>query len=286
VTPSPFMEPTPADLRAAVRDSHHTSEPRSPRVALVLLPGMDGTASLFSEFSTALGAEFEVIPVSYPSDVPLGYRELEQVARAALPEDKPFVLLGESFSGPIAIAIAASSPPGLLGLVLCCSFARNPLPLVATLRSFIKLLPVRVVPPSLLGFFLLGRFSSPSLAARFRQALSGVTPQALKARALAVLSVDVSQELREVSVPVLYLRASEDRVVPSSSVAHVVSVKPTAEVVELVAPHFLLQAIPAAAAEVVSMFVTRLSSGINKSLNTDPCSQRVALGERAGQLQR
>jgi pimeloyl-ACP methyl ester carboxylesterase len=136
VTPSPFMEPTPADLRAAVRDSHHTSEPRSPRVALVLLPGMDGTASLFSEFSTALGAEFEVIPVSYPSDVPLGYRELEQVARAALPEDKPFVLLGESFSGPIAIAIAASSPPGLLGLVLCCSFARNPLPLVATLRSF------------------------------------------------------------------------------------------------------------------------------------------------------
>lgn len=229
-------------------------------VALVLLPGMDGTALLFSEFSAALGPEFNVIPVSYPGDAPLGYAELEKIARAALPTNQPFVLLGESFSGPIAISIAASSPPGLLGLVLCSSFVRSPLPLLTAFRGLVKYLPVRTVPQSVLGFFLLGRFSSPSLTARFREALSRVTPQTLKARALAVLSVDVSQKLNGVSVPVLYLRASEDRVVPSGSSELVVSVKPTAEVVELVAPHFLLQAIPAVAAEVVSKFVTRLST--------------------------
>lgn len=233
-------------------------------VTLVLLPGLDGTASLFAEFAAALGPEFEVISVAYPVDVPLGYSELEQIARAALPPDKPFVLLGESFSGPIAIAVAASAPPGLVGLVLCCSFARNPLPVFSIAQGLVRLLPVRAVPPSVLRFFLLGRFSSPSLSARFLQALSLVAPQALKARALAVLSVDVSLKLTAVSVPVLYLRASEDRVVPRASSALVASLVPAARIVELVAPHFLLQAIPKVAAAVVSEFVTRLSSGYNE----------------------
>lgn len=251
-------------------------------VSIVLLPGLDGTGSLFAEFASALGPDFEVISVPYPTEVALGYSELEQIARAALPKDKPFVLLGESFSGPIAISIAASAPVGLLGLVLCCSFARNPLPILAPARSLVRLLPVRAVPPSLLRFFLLGRFSSPSLSLRFRRALSLVSPQALKARVLAVLSIDVSSKLRSVAVPILYLRASEDRVVPRASSALVASLAPAVRVVELEAPHFLLQAIPSSASAVVSEFVTRLSLDYNNSLNTESCEQRVAPPVRVG----
>src|SRR5436309_344825 len=97
-------------------------------VALVLLPGMHGTGELFAEFTAALGSEHEAIAVSYPQDRPLDYAQLESIVRSRLPADRPFVILGESFSGPIAISIAASAPRGLRGIILCVSFAKNPLP--------------------------------------------------------------------------------------------------------------------------------------------------------------
>ncbi|UUZ51553.1 alpha/beta hydrolase [Massilia sp. B-10] len=49
--------------------------------------------------------------------------------RSRLPPAEPYFLLGESFSGPVAIALAAERPPMLLGLILSCTFARNPLPI-------------------------------------------------------------------------------------------------------------------------------------------------------------
>jgi pimeloyl-[acyl-carrier protein] methyl ester esterase len=77
--------------------------------ALVLLPGMDGTGALRSEFVTALAPAIQSIVVSYPAERALGYIELEAVVRSKLPSDRSYVLLGESFSGPIAIAIAANA---------------------------------------------------------------------------------------------------------------------------------------------------------------------------------
>ena len=80
---------------------------------LVLLPGLDGTGKLFAEFLEALdlGSSAQVVP--YPPDIPLGYDELETLVRAALPAHGPFIILGESFSGPLAIRIAARPPPAL-----------------------------------------------------------------------------------------------------------------------------------------------------------------------------
>src|SRR5262245_21849903 len=99
-------------------------------VALVLLPGMDGTAKLPEEFVAALGPTVEATVVSYPTDRAMGYPELESLVRSRLPVDRPYVLLGESFSGPIAISIAGSCPAGLRALILCGSFARNPRPVL------------------------------------------------------------------------------------------------------------------------------------------------------------
>ena len=76
-------------------------------MTLVLLPGMDGTGQLFAPFLAALGPEFRTRVVSYPVDQPLGYAELELLARAAIPARGPYVILGESFSGPIASMISA-----------------------------------------------------------------------------------------------------------------------------------------------------------------------------------
>lgn len=227
---------------------------------LVLLPGFDGTGLLLADFVACFGPDVDVIVVSYPRDEPLGYAGLEAVARSFLPSDRPFFLLGESFSGPIAISIAASAPPGLLGVILCCSFARNPLPLLAVARPFVRVLPVRTLPVSWLGPFLLGRFSTPVLRSALARAVVSVAPAALRARARAVLSVDVSVSLARIEAPVLYLRASEDRIVPKLSADLVVSMAPDARVVEFAAPHFLLQVLPSAAASAVASFMGRAGS--------------------------
>jgi thioesterase domain-containing protein len=93
----------------------------------VLLPGMDGTGDLFDPFREAMGARMPHVPIDvvrYSGTELLGYGELERQVRAQLarlPEGEPFVLLGESFSGPLAISIAASPPAAFAAW--CCAAA-------------------------------------------------------------------------------------------------------------------------------------------------------------------
>ena len=227
----------------------------SARITLVLLPGMDGTGELFAPLVAALGTAFDVLVVRYPPTEALDYAGLERVAREALPRDAPFVLLGESFSGPVAVAIAASRPPRLQGLILCCSFVRNPRPLLSSLRNWVRLLPLRQLPVKLLGRILMGSHATPRLHAAFARSLAQVSTDTLKARILAVLAIDVSARLSQVDVPVLYLRAADDRVVPPSASRLVSALRPETHVVPLQAPHFLLQAVPTEAAERIAHFV-------------------------------
>ena len=223
----------------------------------VVLPGMDGTGMLLADFAAALKPELEPIVVSYPADRPYGYPELEAIAREALPQHGAFVMVAESFSGPIAVAIAASRPQGLRGLVLCCSFVRNPVPATRFLDRFLNLLPMRLAMP-MLDWLLLGRFSSEMLRTALRGALDAVSPVALRARLKAVLRVDARPELARVEVPVLYIRASEDRMIPLSAQGTIADVSPQLRVEEVIGPHFLLQVAPSAAAECVKGFVRDL----------------------------
>ena len=150
-------------------------------ITVVILPGMDGTGIELTDFVAALAPELEAIVVTYPNDRPMDYAGHEAVARASLPIDRPFVLLGESYSGPIAISIAASAPPGLIGLVLCCSFARNPRPALSWLRRLVPFVPTRV-PAAVPCWLLLGRFSTPRLENAIAQVLAQIAPDAFRAR--------------------------------------------------------------------------------------------------------
>jgi pimeloyl-ACP methyl ester carboxylesterase len=223
---------------------------------------MDGTGILFEPFVAALGDEFDIKVVSYPPNEALGYPELELVARASLPASNPYVIVGESFSGPIAISIAASGASNLIALVLCCTFVRNPRPTLSAALPLVNLLPVALAPVAALSHLLLGRFSTATLRSALVQSLKKVSPSALRARLKEVLLVNVSDKLSTVQVPVLYLRAAQDRLVPSSASRLVSALNPDTEIIELQAPHFLLQAVPAEAARVVQAFVSRAQNTI------------------------
>ena len=67
---------------------------------LVLLPGLDGTGKLFADFLKAIGLKLSAQVVPYPSDVPLGYDELELLVRAGLPVRDPSSSWVNPFRGP------------------------------------------------------------------------------------------------------------------------------------------------------------------------------------------
>lgn len=206
---------------------------------------MDGTGELFAPFVAALGEEVRI--VRYPGGHCGGYDELEAIARAAVPVDRPYVLLGESFSGPVAISIAAAAPGDLRGLVLCCTFARSPRPYLAPLRALIGAIPVKALPA---GWLVDGK-----MRAAFDDALSQVTAPALRARLREVLTVDMCDRLATCEVPILYLRSTRDRLVPRSAGSLIAKLKPKARPVDIDASHFLLQTAPQQAAREVAAFV-------------------------------
>jgi pimeloyl-ACP methyl ester carboxylesterase len=226
---------------------------------LVLLPGMDGTGELFAPFLAALGPEVAVRIVRYPTAKALGYAELAAIVEAALPQAEPYVLIAESFAGPIAIALAASHAARLRGLVLCCSFARNPRPAFSALGFLVPALALAPRPLGPIGWLLLGRFATAPLRAALGKALRQVPGAVLTARLRAVLAVDASAAFAAVKVPILYLRAARDRLVPAAASQHLLRLKPEMRLVEFDAPHFLLQAVPAEAVRIVRAFVDEVS---------------------------
>jgi pimeloyl-[acyl-carrier protein] methyl ester esterase len=221
-------------------------------LAVVLLPGMDGSGALFEDFASELKATSLVI--SYPTDQPLGYGELEEFVLAALPKTEPFILLAESFSGPIAVALAARQLPQLRGVVLVCSFAKAPLAFPTFLQKYLARLPFWRVPVALAARVLLGRYRSKAIEMKLEQAIRAVSPEVWRGRLRAALSVDSTTDLCRIQVPVLYLRASEDKVVFSSASEVICRHVSTAKVMEIEGPHFLLQAKPIESAAAIRAF--------------------------------
>src|SRR5436190_15314550 len=99
-----------------------------PARALVLLPGMDGGDKLFGPLQEAAPADTETVAVGYPPGPHNGYDDLLPLVRAQLPPDRPFFLLGWSFSGPLALLAAAERPPGPRGVILAAPFVKTPVP--------------------------------------------------------------------------------------------------------------------------------------------------------------
>lgn len=233
---------------------------------LVLLPGMDGTGELFAPFVAALGSQCQVLCMRYPGELPLGYADLEALVRSQLPSNASYVVLGESFSGPIAAALSAVPPPGLVGVILCCTFVRNPRPQLAVFRSLLGMLPVKATPVVAMVPFLLGKHVTFGLLRALAGALAQVTPDTLRVRLQAVLQVDARASLAAAQVPVMYLRAKQDRLVPSSSAVDVASCLPSTTFVCVDGPHLLLQTCPGPVAHAVVEFLR----GLGRSDLLDP----------------
>jgi pimeloyl-[acyl-carrier protein] methyl ester esterase len=222
--------------------------------ALLLLPGMDGTGRLFAPLIARLPPGIAATAVAYPGDRFLDYAGL--LAHVQLPNDDFFVL-GESFSGPLALRLAATRPPGLRGLILVATFATRPLWLPRWLHGLARPFMfggLGLAPRIGLG---LGR-CPPEVTPLLQGALASVRPAVLAARVRAMLGLEPPRDVAALaSVPTLILAARHDRLIGRRHVDALTTLLPHAEVAWFDAPHLLLQACPDAAAAAIAGFIAR-----------------------------
>jgi pimeloyl-ACP methyl ester carboxylesterase len=235
-------------------------------VELVLLPGLDGSGVLFRPLLGHLPAHIDPKVVSYPTDQMLGYDELLPRVLSVLPAEKPFVLLGESFSGPLSLVAAAKGIPNLIGVILCATFVRNPLWLRPRwLQYLTRPLVFRPYPLFARLKARLYECNATDLVALKSEALRDVRAEVIAHRVRSLLNVDVRRELVTCPVPILYLHGDRDLVVPGQNMKEIVRLRPSVNVAHIRSPHMLLQTQPTAGAHAIATFIESLVSPVSVS---------------------
>jgi len=226
-----------------------------------MLPGLDGTGELFEEFSNHLPSSLSKSFCRYSCDPSLGYDELQEFAEQILPIDAPYVVLGESFSGPIAIRIASRRPEFLKGLVLVNTFLSCPRP---SLGNMLPLIPDSVLrrPPSALIKYMVKECENDSFASeKVSSIIVKLKVSLVRSRLQSIREIDVSWEASEVKVPVCILQSVRDTFIPRVATRSLNSAFIDAMSIAMPGNHFLLQTFPKKSAATVARFCGELSQG-------------------------
>jgi len=222
---------------------------------LVLLPGLDGTEIFFRPLLAALPKWVKPVVVTYPTSGATHYSHLLTVVQAAVEDCKEFYVLGWSFSGPLALMLAAKERRKVRGVILCASFIRPPLPGISWLRFVITPPVVHLVRLIHRATLLLSSYSTDTFRRDKAATLARVPSYILAARARDILALDARDCLRGCPRPVLYVAGSRDKVVPSRNAEEVVREFPSTKVVTIHGPHLALYTNPSAAVHAIVGFM-------------------------------
>jgi pimeloyl-[acyl-carrier protein] methyl ester esterase len=221
---------------------------------LILLPGMDGTGKLFKRFVACAPPHLSLRIVTLPPE-PLTYTELADSLASIFASDDAPVLLAESYSGPLAIILAARHR--VSGVVLCNSFVSAPRS--RTLQWLAVPALFRIAASAvLLRRYLLGSNVDDELVRDVVRAVASMPASVLTSRLRSILAVDETIAFTRSTGPILYLRGSEDRLVSENSWRRMAALRPIS-IARVEGPHLLLQANPAGAWDAITPFLESLA---------------------------
>ena len=192
--------------------------------ALVLVPGLDGTALLFYRQAPILARRFQVETFPLPDDESCTMESLvaelkETVDRIARERDEERVYLcGESFGGALSLSFALRHPERLAGLVILNSFPYIRQRVRIRLGpALLKIMPWGAMP--LVRRFTESRLHSshtrPEDLEEFHRRARAIGRRGYIRRLEILREYDIRDELHRIEVPTLLLAADEDRLVPS-----------------------------------------------------------------------
>ena len=224
-----------------------------------LLPGLDGTGRLFRGFCDAADPSHTTTVLPLPTNTQQDYESLARELSAVVAGASKAVVIAESFSGPIAVKIAARHPASVSAVVLVASFVTPPAPAVARLVpwSLILRLPV---PAFAARRLILGATARDDLVHALQRSVREVPPKILAQRIRELTYLNACKELFAVKCPIMYLRPSADRLVPKHCIDALRESKADLEFREIEGPHLILQREPVNAWCAISDFLSGIPS--------------------------
>lgn len=221
---------------------------------LVLLPGLDGTEVFFRPLLAVLPPAVRPLVVCLPTSGSNTYADLLATVRDVVAELPECYVLGWSFSGPLALMLAAAEPSKVQGVMLAATFVRPPHPWLARVR-FAATTVIWTMRASRRVPGWLGRGPTVQVHRAMAETWARVSARVVAARVRALLTVDVREHLRRCRHPVLYLASSQDEVVPPRNLTEIVRIRPSVQVRTIAGRHLALFTNPAAAADAVLEFL-------------------------------
>jgi len=230
------------------------------RPLFVLLPGFDGSGQLFGPLLAQARLPFEPHVVALPADVPRGYDELLAWLEPRLPTE-PFGLLAESFSGPLAIRLAARNPERVTHLVLAATFLRSPLrPWLAPFAALARpSLFARPPPAFAVRALLAGTDAPPSLVDAIRGPMADLPAEVAGARARAALAAEEADTFARLTTPTLWIRAGRDHLLRVGHAADALAARSDLQFVSIDGPHTILQRRPVECLKEIGRFLASRS---------------------------
>jgi len=219
---------------------------------IFLLPGFDGTGELFAPLQSALG-DVPTTAVRYQQELEFD-DYVDSVACLLAAQNA--VLIAESFSGPVALALMARYPSRIKCAVLCATFAVSPFRSLARLAQFapeVFFAPTHT--SSILRLFCFDQHAGRHIVQKTLSVIRSVPAATIKSRLKMLADVDVRPLLSQINIPVLYLRARQDRIVGTQLGRQLIQSLSNVTVKEIDGPHLLLQARPVECAQVMVPFI-------------------------------
>jgi len=224
--------------------------------SIVLLPGLDGTGELFEPLVNCLPDQINPIVFSYPRNQCKTYKELKEIVMPSLPQDQPFFMLGESFSGPLSIMIAHERPKGFMGLILCATFIKSPFMFLPSWMKVFSISPIYRLWPAFINL------RTTMAGDNFREivdlaitTIRTVSPAVIAHRVKSILSVNVENELSSCPYPALYLMAGRDSLIRRHNYKRIKAIKNDVKLAIIDTLHFVLQLEPEKSSEVLVSFM-------------------------------
>jgi pimeloyl-ACP methyl ester carboxylesterase len=238
---------------------------------LILLPGLDGTDVFLRPLVAALPKSIRTVVLSYEGEY--RYGDLLRAARRSVGELSECYVLASSFSGPLAVMLAAAEPAKVRGIILCATFVRFPRPDLLPFRFALAwpllwlIRTVRRVPVWL---------RQPADAWRRAKAETWkrVSARTLVRRVREIFDVDVREILRACPQPLLCLAFRDDEVIPASNAAEIVDGRPKARLATLPGKHLGIWWDPQAVSREVMHFIRQENSKSPDNAATKTSSYR------------
>ncbi|MCP5536585.1 MAG: alpha/beta hydrolase [Akkermansiaceae bacterium] len=231
-------------------------------VIWTFLPGLHGTDELYGALRDCLPDDIQAEFVNLPSSGKQDYHTLcdwLEEELPVLPKGKKRIIIGESFSGPLAIRFASRRLDEVAGIVLAATFCDTPL------NPGIALLPLRplfmVKPPrKALLHFLIGDDAGEAEVEKLQAVVQSIPSATLSKRVRTILEL---QELDNPSIgglPMLILQASSDNLIPWEAQRTLEACYPDASAHWIESPHLLFQRCPQECATHLVKFAERITA--------------------------